>query len=341
LKLKDIIKLIVSLLIIGGILAYLYLNGYFEIVKKISFADWVILIGLTFCSYLLSGIQMYYLVRHVNGTKLSFTDLVFMPMSMNMFGYLIPTNGGFLYAVYFLKKKYSLDSARGFSVGVFSIYMSFIISGIILLGAVFMLHSVSVPLIALSVVMILSPLLVFYTNKVIQRIPTRETSFAGRVKGYLNSVVLHSNKIIGDKKMVAINILLSVLSLLILFLMYYRLNHVLAIDLPLLSVIALLVMMRISGLIRLLPGNLGLEELLTAGLFGIIGHDPSVGLVFSVFLRFCAVVIMIPVGVTHTAYNSKFFSLKDLRAVLKRKSTGQEEESPAPDTISKGQYEKH
>jgi uncharacterized membrane protein YbhN (UPF0104 family) len=326
-KIKDFIRLTISLVIIACIIFYLYTNNYFDIIYKIQLADWFILIGLTLCGYLLSGVQMYYLVRFVNGKGISIADLFFMPMSMNLFGYFIPTNGGFLYAVYFLKKKYQVETSRGFSVGVFSIYISFIISGLALLIAVLYLHFYSIYFIILSALMILSPLLVYYMNMLIQKIPTRKESFPDKVKTYFNSVVLHSNKMIANKKIMAINMILTLISLVVLFLMYYRLNQVLMINMPLLSVIALIVMMRISGLIRLLPGNLGLEELFTAGLFGIIGNDPSIGLVFSVFLRFCAVVIMIPAGVTHTTFNSKYFNLKDLKKILRRKNISQDEAS--------------
>jgi hypothetical protein len=48
----------------------------------------------------------------------------------------------------------------------------------------------------------------------------------------------------------------------------------------------------------------------------------ELGLVFSVFFRLCALIIMIPAGVTHTIFNSQYFSFKDVKRILARKKKG-------------------
>jgi uncharacterized protein (TIRG00374 family) len=318
-KIKDILKLALSLLIISGIVWYLYSGDYFASFDKIGLADWAILIGLTLCLYLLSGLQMLFLVKFVSGKRITTADVLFMPMSMSMFSYFIPTNGGFFYAVYFLRKKYQVESAQGFSVGVVSIYISFIIAGVALLVASLMLGIFKWYLVILAVLLMLSPVLIHFMNQLIQRIPAKEGRLTDRIKKYLDRIISHANAMMRNRRIVIINVLITLASLLVFFLLYYRLNASLQMGLPLLSIIAMIAMMRISSLIRLLPGNLGLEELFTAAIFGIIGHDPNAGLVFSVFLRLCAVLIMIPVGVFHTAFNSNYFSFSDLKAIWKRK----------------------
>lgn len=326
-KIKDIIKLIISLIIISAILYYLFSRHYFDVAGQISLTNWAILTGLTLLSYLASGLQMYFLIKHVSGTGLRLTDVLFMPMSMSLFSYFIPTNGGFLYSMYFMKKKYRIETSHSFSVGVASIYLSFILSGLALLITGIVLGNTEYYIIIISLLLILSPVLVYYFNKLVQKIPLKSGSLAERVKCYLDSVVLNSHRLMVSRRLILINAGLTLLALIILFLIYFWINKTLKMELPLLSIIALIATMRVSGLIRLLPGNLGLEELFTAGLFGIVGQNPALGLVFSVFFRFCTFVIMIPAGVIHTAFNVQYFSFKDVRKllVLNRKKGSTEE----------------
>ncbi len=317
-KVRDILKLLISLIIISGIIYYLYSQGYFATFNQMQVQDWAILAGLTLILYLLSGLQMAFMVQFTTKRKISISDLLFMPMSMGLFSYFIPTNGGFFYAVYFLRKKYEVASAEGFSIGVVSIYISFIIAGIALLAASLALGIIKVYLIIIAVLMILSPWLIYLGNMLIQKIPMKSESLAGRTKNYLNRVISQSNAMMLHPRVVWVNLLITVATLLVFFFLYYYLNTALNLKMTLLSIIALIAMMRISGLIRVLPGNLGLEELFTAGIFGMIGQDPSIGLVFSVSLRLCAFIIMIPGGVLHTTFNSQYFSFKDLKALSRK-----------------------
>lgn len=323
-KTRDLIKLFLSLLIISGILYFLYVNDYFTILEKISFAQWVLLLGLTFVSFFISGTQQYTMVKYISGTAIRGSDIIFMPMSMSLFSYFIPTNGGILYTIYFLKKKYHVDTSKGFSVGVVSIYISFIVSGLATLIALYVFDLWILWLVLLAVLMIISPLLVYFCNRLLQKIPFRTNTFPRKVQHYVDDVIRQSNRILKNVRITAINIVLTTLALVIIFLMYYQLNSALETKMSVLSLIALITMQRISSLIRVLPGNLGLEELFTAGLFTIIGQDPSIGLLFSVFMRFCTVVWMIPGGVLHTMFNAAYFSFKDLRNILGKKKQSQE-----------------
>lgn len=317
-KIKDVIKLLVSLLVISGIIYYLYARDYFATFDQMRWVDWLVLTGLTLLLYFLSGLQMAFMVNFISKRRLSMADVLFMPMSMGLFSYFIPTNGGFFYAVYYLKKKYDVASTEGFSIGVVSIYISFIIAGIALLATSLALGIIHVYLIVLSLLMILSPFLIYLLNLLIQKIPMKATSLAGRTKAYLDRVITQSNTLMLQKRVLLFNLLITVATLLIFFLLYYYLNAALNLQMTLLSIIAIIAMMRISGLIRILPGNLGLEELFTAGIFGIIGKDPSIGLVFSVSLRLCAFMIMIPGGVLHTAFNTEYFSFKDVKGLWRK-----------------------
>jgi uncharacterized membrane protein YbhN (UPF0104 family) len=320
-KIRDIIKLSVSLLIIIGILYYLYIKGYFEMFSQVTFKHLIILIGLTLLSYFLSGIQLFLLIKHRTGLKIKTADILLLPLSMSLSSYVIPTNGGLLFSVFFLKKKYGIETTKGFSIGVFTIYISLILVGLFGLVSSLVFGKIYIYLLLVSVVLIISPLLVYGFNLLIQKTRPRKGSLFDRSKNYLNSVVLYSNELIVNRKMILLNTVITILAMALLYLMYYMVNVAFTLNLPITSIIVLMIMMRISTLVRLLPGNLGLEELFTAGIFALIGKDPSIGLVFSLFFRMCTFVVVIPLGILHTAFNSKHFRLKDLRKSGKNKKS--------------------
>lgn len=318
-KTRDLIKLLISLLIISTIVAFLATRGYFSILQKMDFTHWLWILVLSLATFLVNGVQEFTLVRHISGTRLRTGDVLFMPMSMNLFSYFIPTNGGIIYAIYFLKKKYKVDTRQGFSVGVVTIYISFIISGLATLIALFFFGSLMLWLVLLALMMIFSPLLVYLGDVVLQLIPFRKGSLFNKAQVYLHEVIRQSLQMLRNLKITLINAALTVFALLIIFGIYYLLNDALDTHMTLLSLIAIITMQRISVLIRLLPGNLGLEELMTAALFGIIGQDPSIGLLYSVFMRFCTFVWTLPVGVLHTMFNASYFSVNDVKALLRKK----------------------
>lgn len=323
-----IIKIIISVVITGGIVYYLYRNGYFLTFSQAGGSDWAVLLLLTLASYFVSGWQLWYLVRFISSKSIHWTDILFMPMSMSLFGYIIPANGGFLYSVYFLKKKNAVDTTNGFSVAVVTLYLSFIVSGLAFLIASWVTQILEWHLLLIALALVLSPLLVTGGNMMLALLPLKAGSRAERARKYLDSVIRQSNSMLLNRQVVLMNFLFTLVSLFLFFMMYFWINKSLGLGLSMVSLLALLALMRISSLIRILPGNLGLEELFTAGLFGLIGHDPSVGLVFSVFLRFCSVIIMIPFGISHTAFNTKYFSMKDLRHLLPRRKKRDEQSTP-------------
>lgn len=153
-KFKNGIKFIISFILIFFLLYFLNQKGCFLVIKKISFFDITFLTLLTLLSYFINGFQIYYLVKTQNNISISLIDTLMLPLSMSLFSYIIPANGGLLYSVYFLKKKYNISSSKGFSIGIVSIYISFIITGIFGLISVIITEKLNILIFILSILLI-------------------------------------------------------------------------------------------------------------------------------------------------------------------------------------------
>src|SRR4030042_966706 len=103
---NDVNRLIIALLLIVLIIWFLYRKDYFAVLEKVSFSDVIILTFFTLLTYFTAGFQIYYLVKKQNKMSISLADTLLLPVSMSLFSYIIPANGGLLYSVFFLKKKY-------------------------------------------------------------------------------------------------------------------------------------------------------------------------------------------------------------------------------------------
>jgi hypothetical protein len=306
------IKLLVALALIGLIIFFLYKKKYFNVLEKISVTDFVILTSFTLIGYFTSGFQMYYLVKKQNKIAISLTDTLLLPLSMSLFSYIIPTNGGLLYSVFFLKKKYQIDSTKSFSIGIFSIYISFIITGIF--GIVSCIYSKNYNgwILLISLILIFLSLIINVLNRLFYNIRFKKSSLISKSILYLDRIVIHSNNLIMDKEILFFNIIINIVYLGLSLISYQWLNIILEINLPLTSIFIIILITRVSSLIRLLPGNLGLEELYTGGIFKIIGRDPGVGIIFSLILRFTTILVFIPLGILHTVYNMKLLRFGDI-----------------------------
>ena len=316
-RIKDSIKILVSLSLIIIILIYLYKEGIFNVVRQCDLFDFGILVLLTFSGYIVAGYQLFFLVKVQNEVSLKLSDLVLLPFSMSLFAYIIPANGGLLYSVFFLGKKYHVDSSKGFSIGIFSIYTSFIITGIIGLVVSVILGKIISWLMIVSLVCILSPWVVILCNRLYQRISFKKDSFLHRLQNYVNKVIVSSNDLIINKTTLFITIIINLLLILLLYSSYYWLTLIFGITISPVSLVFLMLLLRISSLIRILPGNLGIEELFAAGIFGLIGKDPAMGLLFALFIRLSAIVLFAPLGIFHTVFNLRYFTKGDFRSLLK------------------------
>ena len=311
---KNSIKLFIALVLIFSLLLFLHQKRYFSVVEKITGMNFLILTLLTLLSYFVSGYQMYYLVKKQNNISISLSDTLLLPISMSLFSYVIPTNGGLLYSVYFLKKKYNIDSTKGFSIGIFSIYISFIISGVFGIISCFLSEMFNFWILTLSIGLILSPIFVNIFNHFISKFQFKNESILHRIQFFMNSMLSHSNDFITNKSVFVLNIFINILYFAITLISYQYLNLILKINLPLTSVFLILIISRVSSLVRFLPGNIGIEELYMASIFKIVGKDPSIGLIVSIILRITTIILFIPLGIIHSIINLKYINFLDLKS---------------------------
>ena len=301
-KTLQIIKTVISILlfcILGGYLVRQ--NDIVNNIRQIKAVDYLILVLLVAVSYVPNGIQLRMLLKR-SGIKLSWTDTLFLPISMSLWSYIIPANGGFLYSLYFLAKKYQCKLESSSAVGIFIIYMLFILSGVIGLGLSFFLPiKEGTVCFLLSVFCISFPWCVRMGNFILKILAERFL-FLEKISRFIGNIVSDCHVWMLDRKVIIFNTLIVLSQLLLTYLIYVWIVHILQaeINLPLLFLVV--TVRRLSSLVRLLPGNLGLEEMMTGIFFSMAGLTLDMGLLIAAIAR-TAQICILPCGMIHSLVN--------------------------------------
>lgn len=301
-KILPILKLAAAICLFGGILWYLLQkNNVSSVFQNIRLSDFFILISGILLSYIPSGIQMRMLLKAAQ-TALSPVDTLLLPVSMSLWAYIIPANGGFLYSLYFLSKKYHCALTNSSSVGIFTIYISFILSGICgLILAIFLPAKSALICIAGSVICIFFPFFVRTGNCILKKLAQHFPAFT-KLSNFADSIVTCCKDWLLDKKMLAANTFIVLIQLFLTYMLYVWIVLMLKLQTDLAMLFLVVIAQRISSLIRLLPGNLGIEEVVTGVLFALTGLSWENGLLIAAILR-CAQICILPLGIIHSMYN--------------------------------------
>ena len=79
------------------------------------------------------------------------------------------------------------------------------------------------------------------------------------------------------------------------------------------KIVMFALMMRLSTLVRLVPGNLGVQELFSGGAFYIIGGNLNDGLAIALFVRFLSIVLTFTIGTLGIVVNLNHFKMRELK----------------------------
>ena len=308
-KTLQIIRIAIGILLFGLLGWYLVRqNNVIDNIRRIEVADCLVLVLLMALSYIPNGIQLRMLLM-TSGTKLSWVDTFFLPISMSFWAYIIPTNGGFLYSLYFLAKKYQCKLENSSAVGIFTIYMLFILSGVIGVGLSFFLpFREGAACFLISVLCISFPWCVRLGNFVLEILAERLV-FLGKISRFIGSIVTDCHIWLLDRKLIIFNTLIVLSQLLFTYLLYVWIIHILQVEINLPLLFLVVMLKKISALVRLLPGNLGLEEVMTGIFFSMAGLTLTTGLLIAAIAR-TAQICILPCGMIHSLVNHMAFGRK-------------------------------
>lgn len=314
---KNKLLYIFAILLFIFIFRYFITDEYLELLTQVSFSDIAISILIALLIFAISGFQFSYILNRNSGVQLSLTDKLFFPISRNLWSYIIPFQGSLAYSVAFCKLKYNVAVAKGISINIYLLLFNIFITGIIGLYFSVLKNDFNSGIFFTSALFLFSPIILVFLNFTIRFVPNFESNSFQKVKKFLETILTDVSILWKDVKF-SFNILLfNLFHTAITVLWFYWAVYILNLNIDLISILFLSLILKISLIFKITPGNLGVEQLLSGAVFVLLEQNAADGVIISLFNKVITIILAGTIGTTFTIYNLKYFKNKNIFKYLK------------------------
>ncbi len=298
--------------------------GFLPIVKILAWQDVLLnmLLGLVF--FVSFGLVMFVGFRLHYKLSIQPVDVITLPLMMHFFTYLVPLKGGLLFQIFYSRSKYQLELSKGFSLGIIVFLISVLLTVTVGLGISFNMQPV--PEVLTSVLGTLGLGLVAFPV-VLGFFPATQRNPKGLLGRFVNFLSRVRQQLAMQVKNVSLLFWLTVstlFSVLIQSLWYLQSTHMLGIEATFVTTILMVLFLRIFLLVRLLPGNLGVQELVIGLVFSAAGFTLDQGLLVALIIRLVSVILAATIGLAGLYSNLQYFNTGSISGLV-RSVTGNKE----------------
>jgi len=317
---KTFFKYLIASILIVVILRHLTTTHYLGLLRNISPGELLFSIFIALVLFTLSGTRYYYILKKYHHTKLLLQDIPLFPIMMNLWGYLLPTQGSLIFSTLFLKYKYQVTIRRSFSINLYIYLFS-----VVLTGAIGLYYCVShqmyfSPILIVSVFFFFSPVIILIITKLIKGMHFLEFfNILKIVREKTLSLLAGINSFWLDPKLNLTLFFLNIVHLFVTYLWFFQTTIVFDLTLSNYEIIMLALMSRLALILKFTPGNLGITELVAGGALHFLGGNFSEGVLCTLFFRFTTLLIAAIVGGFATIYNMQYVNLEKIKKILKTK----------------------
>lgn len=291
----------------------LYILKYFfdekrlaDYLEKLSVSDLFISAIFMFIGFFVNGLLLRFVYKKNSNTSLSYTDSLLLPMTQNVWSYIIPFQGAFIYSAAFLKVKYKIEVKSSIAVYIFIILASLMMGGVV--GLIHLIgneHSWTQYL--FFGVLIISPAFLILGKFFLENLNFIKNTLFQKLFKYLCDIIDDLALLFRDKKFLIKTLILDSLYVINFATWSYWISYKLDYNIPLMFFLSLGFLMKLHSLAKITPGNIGVIQLLIGGYFQLFGLDPSLGVVISLIQLVTTFIFGIPVGIVTTLISIKEF----------------------------------
>ena len=257
-----------------------------------------------FVLFFLSGIQLRIIILKSKNIKFSFVDTLMIPISQNFWGYVIPFQGSLLYSIAIFKNKYQIKAMDTIYIYAAITLFSFWTGGFFYffynlylekyLVAFFFIPFAIIPVVCFFVFKIFN--VTFYKNRFFRLIKLNALNFQKTL-----------NSLIEDKSLI-LKIFITEILFVFTYASYsYYLSEYFEFGVSYFVWLFWAFFLKITLLIRLTPGNLGITQGYTVALLAIYGYPAEFGIQISLVQLFLNIILYFPVALINSLFNLKYF----------------------------------
>ena len=286
-------------------------------VSQLSINDVIqnIIIGTGY--FLSRGLVIKVIYKHHYNVNLPWQDTLLLPSMMHLFTYVLPMKGGLIFQTYFSKAKYGLDMSKGFSVGLLVFAASLIIASFIG-GALSFLIRDALALQLLLLFMFGTLIFFLVAGKFVSEPDPSKTGFLNSLIAFVQKVLIQFREQLKDSKLLFRVIFVTLASTLVHAVWFYHCAYVLGYEPEPVGILLATLVLRIVTLVRILPGNLGVQEVMIGSVFLAAGLGLQEGLTTSLLVRLISVVLAGTLGIGGLYLNFRYFETDSITGLLNK-----------------------
>ena len=277
-------------------------------------------ISFIFClaAFIISGYELKYIYERNSNLKLSTYEVISIPISMNLWGFIIPFQGAYLYLITYLKLKHKTSVLNSTYIYAYLFLVSLSISG--LLGVIFYLSysSVSFLFLCLSILLLINPFIIFIISKLVEMIDIPDIFFLKKTTLLIKQITNNMSVLFKDKPTTIIMIGFNLLSTFFYAIWSYWVVVQFNLNVSFFAVLLMTFLLKITMLVKFTPGNLGLIQLASGAIIALLGGKASDGFMISLFQSLTTILMAFSLGVIFTINNFSYLKWNELKKIFSK-----------------------
>lgn len=273
---------------------------------------WALLFHLSFGVIMWVGFYLHYNLR------IKSIDILTLPMMMHLFLYLMPIKGGMLFQVIYSKHKYNLDLSKGFSIGLMVFLNSIVLTVLLGLALAYFIPVESFEL-RMTILALGVGLVGMMTTMTF--LPSTLRDGSGIVISLVNFLINVRVQLVEQFKNIKLFfglLITSFLSVTIQAVWFWKTAEILGIPAEFAPVYLVVLILRVILLFRVLPGNLGVQEVMIGVVFAAAGFQLEDGLLIGVVTRLISVFWSATIGLPALYSNLKHFDSLSISGLINK-----------------------
>lgn len=305
-RLKNIASIALGCTLLYILVHYLEQTGRteeIEILRSFDLAVSAIMLAICFIT---TGIQLRLALLRTEQARLSVADTVALPITQNFWGHIIPFQGSFIYAATFLKAKYNADVSMTISIGLFITVCSVVVGALV--GSIHSLYH-DAELVPFYLSLVLLPLWLLVIKSIFMRLTPKWAIFQ-RAHYSVGQVFKGMSMMARQPDFLFKVIVLDTCFVFTYAGWSYYLSEALALDVPFIVFVLVAYMTKLTQIVKLTPGNVGVTQFFTGGILSLYGHPPEAGLLISTVQLGLLILLSFPLAAVLSLF--QFRHIKDI-----------------------------
>jgi hypothetical protein len=224
---------------------------------------------------------------------------------INLWGYLIPIQGSYIYNSIYFKAKYKISIANTTSIYLVSLSVSFILAGISGIAYSCFVY-LNIYFLLISAVSLIHPLIIFAFLKIFKQIQIPQSGFIKRIMTKIETIFTDYINTLNTKNILLLSTINFIDSLVFAgWSVWISKNF--GFDLSFFQLLVFSFFIKLTILFKFTPGNMGINQFASSGIILLVGGTAADGFTLSLYQTAIFIITSFLIGSVFSVMNIKYF----------------------------------